>query len=99
MGRSVGLVLSGGGARAFAHIGVVEELLASGVELDRVAGSSMGAFVGAQVAMGLEPGEIYANCEEEFIGRKPLSDYTVPSSHWCVAYGPRRWSSGALATG
>jgi NTE family protein len=78
MGRSVGLVLSGGGARAFAHIGVVEELLASGVELDRVAGSSMGAFVGAQVAMGLEPGEIYANCEEEFIGRKPLSDYTVP---------------------
>ncbi len=77
-GRSVGIVLSGGGARAFAHIGVVEELLASGIELDRVAGSSMGAFVGAQVAMGLEPGEIYDNCEEEFIDRKPMSDYTVP---------------------
>ena len=45
-GRSVGIVLSGGGARAFAHIGVVEELLASGIELDRVAGCSMGAFVG-----------------------------------------------------
>ena len=77
-GRSVGLVLSGGGARAFAHIGVVDELLASGVEIDRVAGSSMGAFVGAQVAMGLEPDQIYEHCAEEFIGRKPMSDYTVP---------------------
>ena len=77
-GRSVGLVLSGGGARAFAHIGVVEELLASGVELDRVAGSSMGAFIGAQVAMGIEPDHMVASCHEEFIGRNPMSDYTVP---------------------
>jgi NTE family protein len=46
-GRSVGLVLSGGGARAFAHLGVLEELHAAGVVVDRVGGTSMGAFIGA----------------------------------------------------
>ena len=54
-GRSVGVVLSGGGARAFSHIGVLEELLAAGLEIDRVAGVSMGAFVGGLFAMGLDP--------------------------------------------
>ena len=48
-GRSVGIVLSGGGARAFSHIGVLEELTAAGVEIDRVAGVSMGAFIGGAV--------------------------------------------------
>jgi len=42
-GRSVGLALAGGGARAFAHIGVIEALLAEGVEIDRVSGCSVGA--------------------------------------------------------
>jgi NTE family protein len=77
-GRSVGLVLSGGGARAFAHIGVIEELEAAGVTIDRVAGVSMGAFVGALYAMGLDAGEIDARCFEEWVQRRPLSDYTLP---------------------
>jgi len=42
-GRSVGLVLSGGGARGFAHIGVLEELVEAGVVVDRIAAVSMGA--------------------------------------------------------
>jgi NTE family protein len=63
-GRSVGLVLSGGGARAFAHVGVVQELAAAGVTVDRVAGVSMGAFVGALYAMGLDADEIDARCFE-----------------------------------
>ena len=37
-GTSLGIVLSGGGARAFSHIGVLEELTAAGVTVDRVAG-------------------------------------------------------------
>ncbi|MGH7732937.1 MAG: MFS transporter, partial [Gemmatimonadales bacterium] len=44
-GRAVGLVLSGGAARAFAHLGVLEELEAAGVVVDRYAGTSMGAII------------------------------------------------------
>ncbi len=77
-GRSMGIVLSGGGARAFSHIGVLEELLAAGLVIDRVSGVSMGAFVGALFAMGLEPDEIDARCFEEWVQRRPLGDYTMP---------------------
>ncbi|HKH23495.1 MAG TPA: DHA2 family efflux MFS transporter permease subunit [Solirubrobacterales bacterium] len=77
-GRSVGIVLSGGGARAFAHIGVLEELDAAGLEIDRVAGVSMGAYIGGMFAMGMDPGEIDARCYEEWIRRNPIGDYTLP---------------------
>ena len=77
-GRSVGLVLSGGGARAFAHIGVIEELLAAGVTIDRVGGTSMGAFIGALLAQGLDAAEIDARCYEEWVRRNPLGDYRLP---------------------
>jgi NTE family protein len=77
-GQSIGVVLSGGGARAFAHIGVLEELTAAGVMIDRVAGVSMGAFVGALFAMGLDADEIDARCFEEWVQRRPLKDYTLP---------------------
>ena len=72
-GRSVGVVLSGGGARAFSHIGVLEELVAAGVEIDRVAGVSMGAFIGAMFALGMDAEEIDARCYEEWVRRRPLS--------------------------
>jgi EmrB/QacA subfamily drug resistance transporter len=77
-GRSVGIVLSGGGARGFAHIGVLEELTAAGVTIDRVAGVSMGAYVGAMFAMGMDADEIDARCFGEWVQRYPLRDYTVP---------------------
>jgi NTE family protein len=77
-GRSLGVVLSGGGARAFSHIGVLEELEASGLVIDRVAGVSMGAFIGGMFAMGLDGDEIDARCYEEWIRRRPLGDYTFP---------------------
>ncbi len=77
-GRSVGLVLSGGGARGFAHIGVIEELLAAGITIDRVAGASMGAFVGALFAAGLDPDEIDHHCYQEWVRRNPANDYRLP---------------------
>ena len=46
-GRSLGIVLSGGGARALAHLGVLEELTAAGLRFDRVAGVSLGSLVAA----------------------------------------------------
>jgi NTE family protein len=77
-GRAIGLVLSGGGARGFAHIGVLEELDAAEITIDRVGGCSMGAFIGAMFAMELSPGAIRARCREEFVRGNPLSDYTLP---------------------
>lgn len=77
-GRSVGLVLSGGGARGFAHIGVIEELLAAGIAIDRVAGASMGAFIGAMFAAGLDPDEIDDHCYQEWVRRNPARDYRLP---------------------
>ena len=78
-GRSLGIVLSGGGARGFAHIGVLDELQKAGVAIDRVAGCSMGAFVGAMFVTGMPAAEMVARCRREFVERSPLSDYTVPS--------------------
>jgi NTE family protein len=78
LGTSVGLVLSGGGARALAHIGVLDELAAAGVTIDRIAGCSMGAFVGALYAAGHDVGTIRAHCERELVRRRPLDDYAVP---------------------
>jgi EmrB/QacA subfamily drug resistance transporter len=77
-GRSVGVVLSGGGARAFSHIGVIDVLQAAGVEVDRVAGVSMGAYIGALLALGMDGDEIDARCYEEWVRGRPLSDYTLP---------------------
>jgi predicted acylesterase/phospholipase RssA len=77
-GRAVGLVLSGGGARALAHIGVVEELLAAGITIDRIGGASMGAFLGALLAQGMDADEIDAVCYQEFVRRNPIGDYTIP---------------------
>ena len=77
-GRSVGLVLSGGGARGLAHIGVIRGLLDAGVVIDRVGGTSMGAFVGALFAMGHSPEEIVEVCRAELVQRRPFHDFTVP---------------------
>jgi predicted acylesterase/phospholipase RssA len=77
-GRAVGLVLSGGGARGLSHVGVIEELLAAGVPIDRVGGASMGAFIGGMLATGMDAEEIDARCYEEWVRRSPLSDYRFP---------------------
>ena len=50
--EKVALVLSGGGARGIAHIGVIEELQSRGYEITSVAGTSMGALVGGVFALG-----------------------------------------------
>lgn len=77
-GGSPGFVLSGGGARGLAHIGVLDELLRAGVTVDRLGGCSMGAFVGALFACGLEPDEVEARLREELVEGNPMNDYTLP---------------------
>ena len=50
MSDNVALVLSSGGARGVAHIGVIEELIKSGYNISSVAGASMGSLVGGMLA-------------------------------------------------
>lgn len=54
----IGLVLSGGGARGFAHIGVLKVLEENNIPIDYIVGTSMGSIVGGLYAIGLSPEEI-----------------------------------------
>ncbi len=54
----VGLVLSGGGARGVAHVGVIKALHEKNIPIDYVAGTSMGAIVGGLYAIGMPPEDL-----------------------------------------
>jgi NTE family protein len=54
----IGLVLSGGGAKGFAHIGVLKVLEQAGVKIDYIGGTSMGAVVGGLYATGYSATQI-----------------------------------------
>lgn len=56
----VGLVLSGGGAKGIAHIGVIQAFEENGIPIDYITGTSMGAIVGSLYAAGLSPDEMIA---------------------------------------
>ena len=56
--QSVGLVLSGGGARGITHIGIIQALEEHGIPIDYVAGTSIGAIIGGLYAMGYTPQEM-----------------------------------------
>lgn len=77
-GRAVGLVLAGGGARGFAHIGIIKALREAGVPFDHLGGTSMGAIIAAGLARewGLE--EMKARMRAVFVDDNPLSDFTLP---------------------
>jgi predicted acylesterase/phospholipase RssA/CRP-like cAMP-binding protein len=77
-GRATGLVLSGGGARGFAHIGVVRALRDAGIEIDYVAGCSIGAIIGAGVACDWSYPQMVENYRRCFVDTNPLSDWTLP---------------------
>ncbi|MEM6538130.1 MAG: patatin-like phospholipase family protein [Pseudomonadota bacterium] len=77
-GRSLGLCLSGGGARAYAHFGVIKELARRGAPIDFIGGASMGAVIAACVAMGWSIDDIEARLRDAFVDSSPLSDHTLP---------------------
>lgn len=56
--QSVGLVLSGGGAKGIAHVGVIKALEENGIPIDYVTGTSMGAIIGGLYACGYTPEEM-----------------------------------------
>jgi len=54
----IGLVLSGGGAKGFAHVGILKEIDKAGIKLDYIGGTSMGAIVGGLYAAGYSADQI-----------------------------------------
>jgi NTE family protein len=76
--HGVGLVLSGGGARGFAHLGVIRALREARVPIDFVGGSSIGSIIAAGVAMGWSDDEMRMRYRRSFVDTNPVNDYTFP---------------------
>ena len=74
-GEAVGLVLSGGGARAFAHLGVLDALDDVGIPVDFIGGTSMGSIMALVEAMEIPRAERIAQARR---ATERLLDYTLP---------------------
>lgn len=76
-GRAVGVTLGGGGARGFAHLGVVKALRELGIPIDVLGGTSMGAIMAAQLATGRSLEALF-DLNKRIIALNPFKEYTVP---------------------
>lgn len=74
-GRAVGLVLGGGGARGFAHLGVIRAMEELGIPIDMIGGTSIGAPVSVPAAWGRGAAEGVDMVRQSF---SSLLDYTLP---------------------
>ncbi|MES2884607.1 MAG: patatin-like phospholipase family protein [Pseudomonadota bacterium] len=77
-GHGLGLVLGGGGARGFAHVGLLRALEELNLPIDLIGGTSMGGFIAALHASGLDWRAITAVMHDTFVKRNLLSDYMFP---------------------
>lgn len=78
----IGVVLSGGGAKGFAHIGVLQVLVEAGVPIDYIGGTSMGGIMGGLFAMGYHPDSLEKlvlsqNWEELLAGKLSREDLSM----------------------
>ena len=71
--QKVGLVLSGGGAAGYAHIGVLKALEENHIPVDYITGTSQGALIGSMYAMGMSPKQI-----EAFVKSDSFKNMTIP---------------------
>jgi predicted acylesterase/phospholipase RssA/CRP-like cAMP-binding protein len=76
--HALGLVLSGGGARGLAHLGVLEVLAERDVTIDRVGGCSAGAVAAGLLALGWSTSRMAEVLRVELVEHHPFADYTVP---------------------
>ena len=77
-GHALGIVLSGGGARGFAHLGVMRAMAAAHLPIDAIGATSIGAIVGAGWAAGWSYEELIERFRRSFVDSNPLGDYTLP---------------------
>ncbi len=87
----IGLALSGGGARGFAHIGMLKVIDEVGLPIDAISGTSIGAIVGALYAMGYSATEIESLCvhvdwDQLFDDSISRADLSVSQKRW-APYG------------
>ncbi len=78
MGQAIGLVMAGGGARGFAHLGVLRALREARLPIDMIGGTSIGGIIGAGVASGWPVDELQERIHKSFVATNPLSDYALP---------------------
>ena len=76
--HGIGLVLGGGGLRGLAHIGVLRALQESNITIDFIGGTSMGAIMAAQYAMGWDYDTSIRANRKMWSDSWPMNDYTVP---------------------
>ncbi len=77
-GRTTGLVLGGGGARGLAHIGVLRAFQEAGISIDSIGGTSMGAVIASQYALGWDIETMVRTNKTIFLEQKPFKDFTLP---------------------
>jgi NTE family protein/lysophospholipid hydrolase len=77
-GRGCGLVLGGGGARGFAHLGVIRALEETGIPMDVVGGASIGAMIGYGYCLGMSHAERVHAVEEVLVNQGALLPPTLP---------------------
>ena len=75
---SVGVVFAGGGARGFAHLGVIRALTEAGIPIDAVGGTSFGAIAATGPARGFDIESMIDEFRHVFTQERPLDDYTLP---------------------
>lgn len=78
VGKAIALVLSGGGARGLAHVGVIKALEERNIPIDYVGGTSMGSLIGAGVGVGMDYKEIAYHTQKNVLPATQGYDYTVP---------------------
>ena len=74
----IGLILSGGGARGFAHIGIFKALKEMDLPIDMVCGTSIGGIIAAGIAIDYKLDFLLEQYKSAFVKYKPLNDYTLP---------------------
>jgi NTE family protein len=77
-GYGTAVVLSGGGARGFAHVGAIRAMRDAGLQVDAIGGTSIGAVIGAGIAAEWSDEELLQRYRRTFVETKPLNDYTLP---------------------
>jgi NTE family protein len=78
LGKSIGLALGGGGAKGFAHLGVLRCIEESRIPIDIIAGTSAGSIFGALIAMGYDAERSRTQAKKFWVDRDLLNEYTIP---------------------
>jgi len=77
-GSALGLVLAGGAARGFAHLGVYRAMTELGLPVDWIGGTSLGGIMAAALASPRTTDEAVELARTSFVKGKPFSDFTIP---------------------